>query len=58
MNLIGEFTTRLDWEMAPFLNWTPNHWAISLWSFFFILTNAAKAVCAWLSVLLWSVEQR
>jgi hypothetical protein len=30
MNLIGEFTRRLYWEMAPFLNWAFNNWAISL----------------------------
>jgi hypothetical protein len=30
MELIGEFTRRLDWEMAPFFNWTLHHWAISL----------------------------
>ena len=30
MDLIGEFTRRLDWEMTPFLYWALNHWAISL----------------------------
>jgi hypothetical protein len=30
MNLIGEFTRRLYWEMAPTFNWALNHWAISL----------------------------
>ena len=30
MDLIGEFTRRLYWEMAPFFHWALNHWAISL----------------------------
>jgi hypothetical protein len=30
MDLIGEFTRRLYWEIAPFFNWALNHWAISL----------------------------
>ena len=30
MDLIGEFTRRLDWEMAPFFYWAFHHWAISL----------------------------
>jgi len=30
MNLIGEFTRRLYWEMAPFLKLAFHHWAISL----------------------------
>ena len=30
MDLIGEFTRRLDWEIAPFFKWTLHHWAISL----------------------------
>jgi hypothetical protein len=36
MDLIGEFTRRLYWEMAPFLNWAFNHWAISLVSLFLL----------------------
>jgi hypothetical protein len=30
MDLIGEFTRRLYWEMAPFLNSALHNWAISL----------------------------
>jgi len=30
MDLIGEITRRLHWEMAPFFNWAFNNWAISL----------------------------
>jgi hypothetical protein len=37
MDMIGEFTSRLYWEMAPFLNWAFNHWAISLLSFFLLI---------------------
>jgi hypothetical protein len=37
MDLIGEFTRRLYWEMAPFFNWALNHWAISLMSLFLLI---------------------
>ncbi len=30
MDLIGEFTRRLNWEMAPLFKWALNNWVISL----------------------------
>ena len=30
MDLVGEFSRRLYWEMAPFFNWAFKNWAISL----------------------------
>ena len=40
MNLIGEFTRRLDWEIAPFFKWTLHHWAISLVTLLLLIRGA------------------
>jgi hypothetical protein len=42
MDLIGEFTRRLSWEMAPFFNWALNHWAISLVTLLLLIRRAGQ----------------
>jgi len=37
MDLIGEFTRRLYWEMAPVFNWAFNNWAISVVSLLLLI---------------------
>jgi len=42
MNLIGEFTRRLYWEMAPFFKWALNHWAITLLTLLLLIRWAGQ----------------
>jgi hypothetical protein len=42
MNLIGEFTRRLDLEIAPFFNWALHHRTIGLVTLLLLLGWAGR----------------
>lgn len=44
MDLVGEFTSRLYWEMAPYFNWALNNWAISLVALLLLIRWAGHAL--------------